>query len=165
MKKLNLIFLMLISMRLYAQDDSAIKLFVYQAGIIKNNSNLSPGLQDRLFRKTTQLINQTGIAELGYSSFLVSPKFSVINISKSETGTLTVYLAQCELTISIERRNINDKDGAVFASFTKTITGSGMNENEAANNALNNISPSDTRIVDFLTDSKKKNKHLFSNTL
>jgi hypothetical protein len=157
MKKLLVIaFLIFNCAHLYAQDASAIKLFVYADGIAKNNPQLPPELQERLFRKTTQLINQTGIAELGYSSFLVSPKLDIVNVGKSETGTLSVYLAQCELSITVERMTIANQGGAVFATFTKSVSGSGMSEKEAKNNAVNSISASDPGIVKFLTDTKTK---------
>jgi hypothetical protein len=156
MKKLILIIILFSSVQLYAQDLSAIKLFVYQSGIYQNNPNLTRSQQDRLFRNTTQLINETGIAELGYSTFLVAPKFEVVNVGSSQTGTLNVYLAECELNITVDRMTFNYQGGATFSSFTKTINGSGMSKEEAVNNAINNISPTDKQIVNFLTETKKK---------
>ncbi len=69
---------------------------------------------------------------------------------------LQVYLAECELGISIERMEIGGEGGATFDSFSKPITGSGLSKEEAISNALNSISSSDKKIVAFITSAKQK---------
>lgn len=162
MKKYFIILLFFAgSYNLYAQqnnDLNAIKLFNNPDYVQNENADLPAGTADRLYRKITQLINQTGVAEIGYSTFFIAPKLDVLSVSEDNAGISKVYLADCELYLSINRVTMNENSigGATFNSITKKITGSAMNKNEAIVNALNNISPNDPDIIRFLNDSKKK---------
>lgn len=159
MRKLALIFFVgMFTLQTKAQVEdnySNIKLFVSRVGILTKNTSLDSNQRERLYTKTQQLITKTGIAELGYSTFLVSPKLDTISVSVDQTGIGKVYLAECELSITIERMTVGGQGGAVFNSFSKNITGSGMSKAEAIRNAVSSISPSDARIVAFLNTSKQ----------
>ena len=160
MRKLMLILLVTIfAIQLYAQDqnsNSNVKLFVSKYAIMQTNTTLDSIQCGRLYTKTQQLINQTGIAEIGYSTFLVAPKLEVVSVSVDKSGIGNVYLAECELSINIERRTINGYGGAVFNSFSKNVTGSGSTKAEAIRNAVSSIRSSDPVIVSFLINSKQK---------
>lgn len=160
MKKINLlIFSVLFCIsKLNAQDEdyNVIKLFISQNDIAVQNRTLAPNLRDRLYQKLTQLINQTGIVEIGYSTFLVSPKFDIISSNVSEAGITKVYLAECELSILIKRAKVGSSGDATFSSFSKTITGSGSAQDQAIANAINNISTNDNEVINFLKNSKAK---------
>lgn len=158
-----LIIVIAINSALRAQQNNTIKLFNNLEYVISANNNLPSGIADRLYRKVTQLINQTGVAEIGFSTFFVAPKLDILSESSSEAGMANVYLAECEFYLSINRVSMseNHTGGATFASFTKRITGSGLNKNDAIINALNNISSSDKDIVNFISESKQKIEDYF----
>ncbi len=161
MKKINLLvfyaFFCILKLNAQGEDDyNAIKLFISQYDIAEDNNTLTMNMQDRLYQKVTQLINQTGIVEIGYSTFLVAPKFDVISVSSSEAGITKVYLAECELSIFIRRARVGGSGDATFGSFSKTITGSGSGKDQAIANAINNISVSDNDVINFLKNSKAK---------
>ena len=144
---------MFFSSALFAQTDEgmdAIKLFVSQYYIsLDNKSVLDSNQVERLFRKTQQMVNKNGVAELGYSNFLVTPKFDVLDVSIDQAGISKIYLAECELNMSIQRTSRNGNGGAVFNSYSKKYTGSGSSRNDAINNALNKISSSDNGLISF----------------
>ena len=168
MKKLTLILVAILlcivkSNGQQTNDLSAIKLYNNRTYVEMANSTLPPGVAGRLFRKTTQLINQTGVAEIGYSTFFLAPKLDVISVSEDNAGISKVYLAECELYLSVNRVSFNENlsGGATFNSISKKIHGSGMNENDAIINALNNISANDKELVDFLQSTKQKISNYF----
>lgn len=137
-------------------DHSAIKLFIDPGTLESTNPDLTGNLQDRLYQKIVQLINQTGVAEIGYSTFLVSPVFDVLSTSVDQAGIAKVWLAECELSLSIYSREFGKAGAASYASFVKKITGSGASKEEAIANGINSISPADNEITDFLKRSKSK---------
>ncbi len=141
-----------------ADSYNAIKLFTNLSYVQSQNADLPDALQDRLYRKVTQLINQSGVAEIGYSTFFISPKLDILSTSADEAGISKVYLADCEFYMSISRVSLNENlnGGAIFNSFSKKITGSGLTKDEAISNALNNISINDKAILSFISNSKQK---------
>lgn len=141
-----------------ADNYNAIKLFTNLSYVQSQNADLPAALQDRLYRKVTQLINQSGVAEIGYSTFFISPKLDILSTSVNEAGISKVYLADCEFYMSISRVSLNENlnGGAIFNSFSKKITGSGLNKDDAISNALNNISVNDKSILSFISNSKQK---------
>src|SRR4051812_46639948 len=101
--------------RLQAQEDTnvnAIKLFVDQYKLMAANPTLDNILQQRLQNRVTLLINQTGVAEIGYSNFIVTPRFDVLSTNRDEAGITAIYLAECELSITISRRDYGGRGGA-----------------------------------------------------
>ena len=156
---LSLLFFVFIQLNAQPADNyNAIKLFTNLSYVQSQNTDLQPALQDRLYRKITQLINQSGVAEIGYSTFFIAPKLDVLSTSVDETGMSKVYLADCEFYMSISRVSIaqNANGGAIFNSFSKKITGSGLSKDEAITNALNNISVNDQTTLNFISSSKQK---------
>lgn len=141
-----------------ADNHNAIKLFTNLSYIQSQNADLPAAMQDRLYRKATQLINQSGVAEIGYSTFFVAPKLDILSTSVDEAGISKVYLADCEFYMSISRVSLNENlnGGAIFNSFSKKVTGSGLTKDEAISNALNGISINDQAILNFITNSKQK---------
>lgn len=152
------------TMRLTAQETAeynAIKLFIDQEKLSTENPTLPEPLRQRLYTKVMQLINQTGVAEVGYSNFLVTPKFDVLGTSLDEASIPRLYLAECELSLSISRRDFSDQGAASYASFSKKLIGSGSSKDNAIANAINNISPQDNTLVGFFKQSKAKIDHYF----
>jgi hypothetical protein len=140
-------------------DYSAIKLFIDQNHINDVNSELNnAALCQRLYTKTMQLINQTGVAEVGYSTFLVTPKMDVLSTSVDQSGISSIYLAECELSITVGRIGLDNGNsgGATYASFSKKITGSGSTKDAAISNAVNTISSNDQKILEFIKQAKVK---------
>lgn len=163
-KNILFIFCLFASSLLRAQtgdDYSAIKLFIESDSEAMKKSDLPEKLQTRLYSKITQLINQTGIAEVGYSNFLVIPKFDILSTSVDQAGISSVHLAECELFISVSRRAYANEGAASYASFTKKIVGSGLSKDEAISNAISSISPTDNAIVSFFNKAKIKINEYF----
>ena len=160
---LILSFLVMYTTGLKAQNDpdySAIKLYINNQNLAYNNQ-LPAVLINRLSSKITQLINQTGVAEIGYSNFLVVPKFDILSTSEDDAGMSKVFLTECELVITIERQSYGKGTGAVFASFSRRLTGSALTKNDAISNAINNLSTNDEALVSFLKRSKVKISEYF----
>jgi hypothetical protein len=159
----NILWLLLVgtccTVRLQAQEDTAvnaIKLFVDQDKVTEANQKLAEPLRQRLQSRVTQLINQTGVAEIGYSNFLVIPRFDVVETSVDESGLTRLCLAVCELNITISRRDYGGSGAATYESFTKKLTGSGSGKDLAIANAINNLSYNDIGIVTFFKQAKVK---------
>lgn len=143
--------------RLLAQEEAnvnAIKLFVDPQKLGDANPDLSDKLKQRLQSRITQLINQTGVAEIGYSNFIVTPRFDVLSTSLDESGIARLYLAECELGITISRRDYSGSGGAAYASFSKKLVGSAAGKEEAIANAINTLSYNDNSVVSFFKQAK-----------
>jgi len=143
------------------KDYTAIKLFVDPSGL--DAGTLPRVLQERIAAKITQSINVSGVAEEGYSSFIVVPRWDVLSSSVDAAGIAKIYMVECELTISIERHSSPKGGNATFTSFSKRIVGSAERQEEALANAVNSIRPSDPALVGFLQQSKVKISDYFRN--
>jgi hypothetical protein len=155
----GLFFLLLTSC--YGQQGEAgntVKIFVSRGSVNLLNvpEKQQEILQDRLYRKLTQIINQSSIAEIGYSSFLAVADFDVVTVSSSQTGMASVYLADCELTLRVKRTSWNQIGEATFHSMSRNLTGSGSSKDEAIASAINNLQPKDKELVAFFLDARKK---------
>jgi hypothetical protein len=161
MKQIILLLFFIVSaiFKVSAQDTahSSIKFYLDEETILLNNAALPDRAKTRIFRKFSQLINQTGIAEIGYSTFFISPKMEVLKVSEDQAGIDKIFLAECEITLLVKRTSFeNTEGGAVFNSFSKQIFGSGSTKDEAIANALNSLSAKDKQIVEFFVETKKK---------
>lgn len=137
---------------------SAIKLYVPNDAM-RDQYRVPENIKTRLVSKLTQIINHTGVAETGYSNFVVIPKFEIINVWEDNAGLAKIYLAECELLIVIQRRSysIYDKEGpATFDSYSKKIVGSSTNRETALTSAISSISPSDPGIIAFFGKAKDR---------
>ena len=143
-----------------AKDLDAIKLYIDKEVVTSENAeHLNTSQADRLFQRTSQLINQVGITEYGYSTFLVTPKLDVISVTESNAGIANTVLAECELFLTIKRvmkKSNENGASATMNTFSKRIMGSGRTKIDAINNAITNIRSGDQDIINFFADSKKK---------
>lgn len=144
-------------------DNETIKLYLSEDNIKNSNLSLDNILHKRLYLKFTQLINQTGITEVGYSTFLVTPHIDILSNTVDEAGMSKIYLTEANLTITINRVPIGTTNvgGATFHSFSKKLIGSGMTSNEAITNLIAQIKPTDKEIVNFFKEAKQKIRDYF----
>ncbi len=159
MKKIFLVICgqLLFAMQLFSQEN-AIKLFIPQT--LTDTKYLDDEQVDKLLSKTAQLVTNSGIAEIGYSNFLLLPKFYINEIKVADAGLRNMYVAFCSYTLQVARQGIaDDRQGraeAVYASKSFRITGSGTDSASALNNAINNIDPNDDSYRQFIEESKAK---------
>lgn len=143
-----------------SKDLDAVKLYIdKQVVTTENAQHLNASQADRLFQRTSQLINQVGITEYGYSTFLVTPKLDVISVTESDAGIAKTVLAECELFLTVKRvmkKSNENGASATMNTFSRKIMGSGYTKNDAINNAITNIRSGDKDIVNFFSESKKK---------
>lgn len=137
-------------------DSTKIKLFINFPTVEESNPNLTPDFQNRLFQKITQMANKSGVVESGFSNFLIIPKLDSIGITVDEAGIGKIYLAEYELTITIERRSYSKLGAATFHSYSKKVIGSGMNEREAVLNVINSITANDREWTAFFREARQK---------
>ncbi|HWK07707.1 MAG TPA: hypothetical protein VNS58_28945 [Puia sp.] len=137
------------------QPFNTIKLYVKQdPGAV---SDLPENLRDRLFSKVTQLINQTGVAELGYSNFYVIPRLDTVGTYVDDAGIGKIYTTECELTLTIENKLYSPRQQRmVFSSIARKLTGSATRREDALFNAIGSISPGDPELVKFLQQAKAR---------
>jgi hypothetical protein len=136
------------------ESNNSIKLFLATDSASTSGIDLPPKLQDRLLNKVTQLINKTGVAEVGYSNFWVQSKLDIIDNSLYQVGMTSLYQAECELFLTISRKQYGRSGGAVYKSFSKRYKGSARDKEGAIANAISNISSADIDVVEFFQQSK-----------
>jgi hypothetical protein len=163
MKKILTVITLAYGLAVFAQDSKdldAIKLYIDKQVVeTENEDHLNSMQADRLFQRVSQLINQVGITEYGYSTFLVTPKLDVISTTSSDAGIAKTVLAECELFLTVKRVFEKDRKreaSATMNTFVKKIMGSGYTETEAISNAITNIRSGDQEIIKFFSDSRKK---------
>lgn len=157
---------MLLTIAVFGQGHDtldAIKLFVDEPHVVANNPDLGTDMAKRLYSKTIQIINKTGVAEIGYSNFLVIPVFTIINTELSEVGIAKLHMVTGELALYVTRRDYSNDGAASYDSYVKTIVGSGNSEAEAIANAINGISSNDKELVNFLKQARVKIHEYFKN--
>ena len=136
------------------QPYNAIKLYVSRTD--QPDSVLPDNLRERLFSKITQLINQTGIAEEGFSNFYVVPKVDTVGTYIDNAGTTRIYTTECELTLQIRNTSYTTHQHVVLGSMARKLTGSAMRRQDALYNAISSISPNDPELVKFFQQAKAK---------
>jgi len=158
MKNIFIIVAMVYATMVFSQADDkhdAIKLFISQEDVVRENkAALNAKSSERLFSRVSQLINQVGITEFGYSTFLVTPKLDVISVSEDNAGIAKTVLAECELFLTINR--VFEGASATMNTYSKKIMGSGFTKDEAISNAIGNIRSGDPDIKSFFVESKKQ---------
>jgi len=137
-----------------AVETESIKLFVKKIIDTSGNKKISEDDQERIYDKTVQIINNVSIAYIGFSNFLVIPKFTIINVQQTDAGIQKLFSAKCEYLITINRVVIGDAGGATFKSFRMIVNGSGYSKDEAIRSAIDNLPIDDPLIADFLTKAK-----------
>jgi len=135
----------------FAQNTGMQTLKLYVAATGEANPNLDAIQLERLKAKLVQVINNSGIAEMGYSTFLVHPKFYINEVRKTEGLVRNFTTASCELNIFISRVSVEDGQvEAHMASYMQKLTGSGTDSSAAITNAINQITANDKRLNEFI---------------
>lgn len=135
----------------------SIKLFIGADSL--KNPDLTAEQLARVKSKLVLLVNNSGVAEVGYSNFLVSPTLYVIEETKTEGLMQNFTVVKCELTIFISRVQTSHRIATVaahLASQSIKLSGNGTNKNAAINNAINQLSPSNKELNTFIINSKIK---------
>jgi hypothetical protein len=113
------------------------------------------GLEDkhlsRLQSKLANLLTNNGFASEGLPTGIVLyPKIDLYTDDKVNTGIQQLVVVRGELSLFLKQMD----DQAMFASATKSISGSGRSRAQALDMMMNNIKPADWK--DFLDAGKKK---------
>lgn len=112
-----------------------------------DNSNLS-----NLETKILDIVNQTGLSGTGYNNnFVIYPKLTILN-SKVSKGMQNISFIDCQLSLFIKQVDNN----MVFSTISKKLEGSGLENQEAISNAIDNINTSDEDFSKFIEKGKSR---------
>ncbi|HEY4334531.1 MAG TPA: hypothetical protein VGM89_01500 [Puia sp.] len=136
------------------EEHPAVKLYVDGGRL--DTTILSADARQRIETRVTQWIDQTGIAEQGYSNFYVIPTFHVLSSSKDVAGAMPIYLKECELSLTVERHVYRGSGFATFNTVTRRLFGSGTSEQDALTNAINGLPGADEEFVGFVRQTRTK---------
>lgn len=148
-----------ISCSAFSQSDvelNAVKFYNDIGYVRRSNPTIDSSQQERLYLRLNQLINQSGIAETGFSTFFLQPILNIVSESETNTGIAPIYIVDAELFLSVNRVDINKNFSASFFSTSKSISGSGRSRKDAINNIVNKISIRDSILMRFVRNSKIK---------
>lgn len=112
-----------------------------------DDSNLS-----NLETKILDIVNQTGLSGTGYNNnFVIYPKFTILN-TKVSKGMQNISFIDCQLSLFIKQVDNN----MVFSTISKKLEGTGLDNQEAISNAIDNINTSDEDFSKFIEKGKSR---------
>jgi len=137
---------------LYAQDSSndfgKISLSVF----VPDNDNLTSSNITTLESKVHRLVTTNGLSGHGFNSnFVIYPTIEIFD-EKLVEGMKNIFIVQVEFNLFIMQ--LSDK--MIFSSYSKSITGSGYNKENAFRNVITKIPMRDQQLQSFLTEGKQK---------
>jgi len=163
MKTLRFLFFLIlfIPFRTYGQENKneltpgKVKIFVYLMD--NTNKELSGNQIDKVRSRLINLVNESGIAEIGYSNFLLYPNVLINDIKLDENGLSKLYVASCDLNLYVARIQPGESGAAgIYSSYSKQIRGVGATKEAAIQNAINSIKSNDEGIINFIKEAKNK---------
>ena len=103
--------------------------------------------------KVVQIVTANGLGGSSLSStFVIYPKFAINDSSVAEGGMEAITLVSCEFSLYIKETENN----VLYSSISKTLKGSGKNQQTALNNSINQISTGDAIWKTFIETGKNK---------
>ncbi|MEO6499898.1 MAG: hypothetical protein ABIN95_12820, partial [Mucilaginibacter sp.] len=114
---------------------------------------LSDGNVARLGTKMAAILTNNGVASVDEDqTFIIYPKFEIVDVKETAATLKKITVANCNLSLFIQQTSTK----VIFASFTKTVIGSGFSRTEAISNAVSQISAGDAGITKFIARGKEK---------
>lgn len=118
-----------------------------------NSEYLSRRALSKIESKIQHIVSRYGISGQGYTNdFLIYPKFEIYDESMIEAGMQNIHTVEAEFNLFIKQYRNNK----VFASYSKTVHGSGYTKEKAIINAIQKISVSDPKLKKFIEEGKRK---------
>ncbi len=121
--------------------------------ILPDNSDyLSRRALSKIESKIQHIVSKYGISGQGYTNdFLIYPKFEIYDESIVE-GMRNIHTVEAEFNLFIKQYRNNK----VFASYSRTVTGSGFTKEKAIINAIQKIPVNDPKLKKFIEEGKQK---------
>lgn len=136
-----------------AQDENKLSSISLSVVLPTNVDGLSESQLSKLESKIIEAVTNNGISAVGYfQNFVIYPKFEIYDEKESKGGMRNITVLNCNLSLFIKQLSTN----IIFSTYSKSLQGSGNNKNEALNNALSSVDPSDTKLSDFVKNGKEK---------
>lgn len=161
MIKKNLVcVLFLVSNIVVSQNTDADLNSISLSVILPDNSEyLSQRTLSKIETKIQHIVTRNGISGSGYSNeFLIYPKFELFDES-TVTGMRNLISLEVEFSLFIQQYS-NRK---VYASYSKSLKGSGTTKQKALNNAISKITALDPELKDFIETGKEKILFFYEN--
>lgn len=154
MKQIIYIFcLSLLSVGAFAQAESDDFGKISLAVIMPENAdNLSSTDLSKIESKIHKLVTRYGLSGSGYNNnFVIYPKFEIYDESIIE-GMRNITVVETEFNLFIKQVDNN----MMFASYSKSIKGSGFDKSKAIKDAISKIPTTDPKVQAFIQEGKEK---------
>ncbi|WP_430409839.1 hypothetical protein [Kordia sp.] len=152
-KKTILCLLFLVFNSAFSQNSDADLNSLSLSVILPDNSEyLTQKTLSKIETKIQHIVTRNGISGSGYSNeFLIYPKFEIYDES-TVTGMRNLISIEVDFSLFIQQYSTRK----VYASYSKSLKGSGTSKQKALNNAISKISTSDPKLKDFILSGKEK---------
>ncbi|MDE3145349.1 MAG: hypothetical protein KGL19_14425 [Bacteroidota bacterium] len=137
----------------FGQDDQKISTVCLSVILPTNIDGLSESHLSKLESKIIEAVTNNGISATGLTqNFVIYPKFEIYNTRQTQGGMMSLTVLNCNLSLIIKQVNSN----IIFSAYSKSMESSGYSKDEALNDAINKIDPSDPKIEAFIKKAKDK---------
>ncbi|WP_160131115.1 hypothetical protein [Kordia antarctica] len=152
-KKILMFVLILVSNTIHSQNTDADLNSISLSVVLPDNSEyLTQRTVSKIETKIQHIVTRNGISGSGYSNeFLIYPKFEIFDES-TVTGMRNLVSLEVEFSLFIQQYSTRK----IYASYSKSLKGSGTTKQKALNNAISKISASDPKLKDFIKIGKEK---------
>jgi len=153
MKKVLLSILFLVTNIVFSQNSEADLNSISLSVILPDNSEyLTQKTLSKIETKIQHIVTKNGISGSGYSNeFLIYPKFEIFDES-TVTGMRNLISLEVEFSLFIQQYSTRK----VYASYSKSLKGSGTTKQKALDNAISKITASDPELTNFIIAGKEK---------
>lgn len=117
-----------------------------------NSDHLSQSQLSKIKSRIHKIVTLNGLSGSGYNNnFVIYPKFEIYDESVVE-GMKNIIIVETEFNLFIKQVDNN----MMFASYSKSIKGSGYSREKAINDAISKIATRDPKIQSFIEEGKEK---------
>ncbi len=163
MKPLFVFIISLIGIQLaFAQTDDDVELNQITLSVVlpDNSERMSQRIISKMESKIQHIVSRYGISGVGYSNeFVIYPKLEIYDESVVETGMKNIWVVEMEFNLFIQQLS-NRK---VYASYSKTIKGSGYTKDKAITNGISKINSNHDDLEEFINLGKSKILDYYNN--
>ena len=154
MKKIYFTLIVLaLSFSTFAQTTNDIGKIALSVVINENIDDLNDSQLSKLETKISKIVTDFGLAAVGYNhNFIIYPKFAIYESKVVEGGIQNITVVTAELSLFIEQANNN----LLFSTISKSLKGSGSNEDLAITNAIAKFNTNDPDFKSFIERGKLK---------
>ena len=152
---MKILYTLFIGLFLFVTVNAQDKLSTISLSVVMpdNIEELTSSQISKIETKVIEFVSNNGLSATGLNQFFVIyPKFEIYKTQKTQGGMMALTAVDASISFIIKQVATN----TIFSTLTKSLKGNGTSKDDAINDAINSINPSDTKFETFIKQTKEK---------